>query len=257
MFWRKARPDINTSRACRRCRERAPRSSFPNWTGSLWRCGQGQKSQRRFGCSGRCHEASGGRRRGPPRGTAPMKPRAVGSRWSTGDEWWRPMPPGASADALRILMARGVRAFGDGFVALLLPIYLVELGFSALAIGAIVTSTLIGTALLTLGIGWIANRYSRRGLLGASALVMAATGAGFALLTEFWPLLVIAFVGTMNPTSGDASIFAPLEQTVLTETVEARRRTALFARYSVMGSVAGALGVLAAGFPDVAAVWMG
>ena len=72
-------------------------------------------------------------------------------RWSTGDEWWRPMPPGASADELRILMARGVRAFGDGFVALLLPIYLVEIGFSALAIGAIVTSTLIGTAILTLG----------------------------------------------------------------------------------------------------------
>jgi hypothetical protein len=52
------------------------------------------------------------------------------------------MPPGASADALRVLTARGVRAFGDGFVALLLPIYLVELGFSALAVGAIVTSTL-------------------------------------------------------------------------------------------------------------------
>jgi hypothetical protein len=50
-------------------------------------------------------------------------------RWASGDEWWRPMPPGASADALRVLTARGVRAFGDGFVALLLPIYLVQLGF--------------------------------------------------------------------------------------------------------------------------------
>ena len=29
--------------------------------------------------------------------------------------------------------ARGVRAFGDGFVALLLPIYLLDLGFSAFA----------------------------------------------------------------------------------------------------------------------------
>jgi MFS family permease len=92
-----------------------------------------------------------------------VKPRAVKSRWSTGDEWWRPMPPGA--DALRVLTARGARAFGDGFVALLLPIYLVELGFSTPAIGAIVTSTLIGTAILTLGVGWIANRYSRRLLL--------------------------------------------------------------------------------------------
>jgi MFS family permease len=174
-----------------------------------------------------------------------------------GEEWWRPMPPGTSADALRVLAARGVRAFGDGFVALLLPIYLVELGFSALAIGAIVTTTLIGTALLTLWVGWIANRHSRRLLLLASAALMAATGAGFAMITSFWPLLVVAFVGTMNPTSGDASIFVPLEQTVLTQTIAARRRTALFARYSVIGSCATALGVLAAALPDFMTAWFG
>jgi MFS family permease len=178
-------------------------------------------------------------------------------RLTTGDEWWRLLPPGTSADALRILMARGARAFGDGFVALLLPIYLVERGFSALAIGAIVTGTLIGTAVMTLWVGWIANRHSRRLLLLAAAVLMAATGAGFAVVINFWPLLVIAIVGTMNPTSGDASIFVPLEQTVLTQSIEPRRRTALFARYSVIGSCATALGVLAAAFPDAAAAWTG
>src|SRR5262244_1993425 len=110
-------------------------------------------------------------------------------RLATGDEWWRPLPPGASADALRILAARGVRAFGDGFVALLLPIYLVERGFSALAVGTIVTGTLVGTALMTLWVGWIANRYSRpaafdrgradghdRGGLRSSYGLLAASG---------------------------------------------------------------------------------
>ena len=57
----------------------------------------------------------------------------------------------------------------------------------------------------------------------------------------------------MNPTSGDASIFLPLEQTALAQTAEPRRRTALFARYSVIGSLAGALGVLAASIPDLPA----
>src|SRR5919198_6502482 len=180
---------------------------------------------------------------------------AMRTRFASGDEWWRPMPPGATADALRVLAARGLRAFGDGFVALLLPIYLVERGFSALAIGAIVTSTLIGTALLTLWVGWIANRYSRRLLLLAAAGLMAATGIGFAAVTDFWPLLVVAFVGTMNPTSGDASIFIPLEQTVLTQTIDPRRRTALFARYSVIGSTATAIGVLAAAFPEFITAW--
>jgi predicted MFS family arabinose efflux permease len=163
----------------------------------------------------------------------------------------------ASLDAQRILVARGLRAFGDGFVALLVPIYLYDLGFTALAIGAIVTSTLIGTAVLTLWVGMAANRHSRRGLLLAAAVLMAATGAGFAITTAFWPLLLVAFIGTMNPTSGDASIFLPLEHAALTQTVEPRRRTALFARYSVIGSLAGAIGVLAAGLPDWAAAWTG
>jgi MFS family permease len=171
---------------------------------------------------------------------------------TAGNEWWRPMPQGASSDAIRVLAARAVRAFGDGFVALLLPIYLLELGISAFEIGVIVCGTLIGTALLTLLVGMIANRHSRRRLLLAASLLMAATGAGFAVSTAFWPLLVIAIIGTINPTAGDASVFSPVEQTVLTHIVEPRRRTALFARYSVVGSVAGALGVLAAAGPDLA-----
>ncbi len=159
----------------------------------------------------------------------------------------------SSADARRVLVARGLRAFADGFVALLLPIYLVDLGFSSVAIGAIAASTLAGTALLTLWVGWIAHRHSRRRLLLAAAGLMAATGVAFGLVHDFWPLLVIAFVGTMNPTSGDASVFLPLEQTVLTETVEPRQRTALFAHYSLVGSLAGALGILAASVPDLLA----
>ena len=165
--------------------------------------------------------------------------------------------PPAFSDTKRILVARGLRAFGDGFVALLVPIYLIELGFSPLAIGAIVTATLVGTGILTLWVGMVANRYSVRRLLLACAVLMAATGAGFALTTAFWPLLLIAFVGTMNPTSGDASIFLPLEQAALAQTAEARRRTAIFARYSVIGSLAGALGTLAAAAPDLVAGWSG
>src|SRR5205823_13920780 len=109
-------------------------------------------------------------------------------------------PKAEASDTLRILVARGLRAFGDGCVSLLVPIYLLQLGFGALEIGAIVTSTLIGTARVTLWAGMVANRYSVRRLLLAAALLMIATGAGFAMTTAFWPLLLIAFVGTMNPT---------------------------------------------------------
>jgi len=163
------------------------------------------------------------------------------------------IPSGANHDARWILAARGTRAFADGFVALLLPIYLLELGFGALAIGSIITSTLIGSALLTLWVGQIAHRFGRRVLLNSACLLMIATGGAFALSTEYWPIVIVAFIGTINPTAGDVSLFLPLEQTVLAQTVEPIDRTALFARYSLVGTLLGGLGVLTASIPETVA----
>ena len=166
-----------------------------------------------------------------------------------GDKWWRPIPRGVSRDAKFILTARALRAFADGFVSVLLPVYLLELGFSVIAIGAIVTATLIGSALLTLWVGIYAHRHKRRLMLLGACVLMAATGAGFALTSQFLPLLIIAFVGTLNPSSGDVSVFLPLEHTVLAQAADPQQRTALFARYSLAGALTGAVGTLAASLP--------
>jgi predicted MFS family arabinose efflux permease len=79
---------------------------------------------------------------------------------------------------------------------------------------------------------------------------MFATGLGFFGVTRFWPLLLVAFVGTLNPSAGDVTLFLPTEQAVLAETVEPRDRTGMFAWYNLAGAFAGAMGALAAGLPD-------
>jgi MFS family permease len=157
------------------------------------------------------------------------------------------------ADARRLLWARGLRAFGDGYVSLLLPLYLLTLGLTPLEVGAIATGTLLGSGLLTLLVGLHAWRLRFRTLLLMAAALMAATGLGFAVFTEFWPLFVIAVVGTLNPSSGDVSIFLPLEQAVLARLATDRQRTAVFARYSLVGALVGAAGALFAGFSGVLA----
>jgi MFS family permease len=155
-----------------------------------------------------------------------------------------------TADARRILWARSLRAFGDGYVAVLLPVHLAWRGFDALAIGAISTATLLGSALLTITLGLSAHRVARRPALLAASFLMLATGLTFAFAQSFWPLLMIAFVGTLNPSSGDVSVFLPLEHTLLAQAAADGDRTAIFARYSFMGSVVAAVGALAAGIVD-------
>ncbi len=154
------------------------------------------------------------------------------------------------ADTARILLARALRAFGDGYVAILLPVHLSALGFGPVAVGAIATTTLLGSALLTLLLGAVGHKVRRRPALLAASLLMAATGLATAWFDGFWPLLLIAFIGTLSPTGGDASVFLPLEHTVLAQSVRDADRTATFARYAFVGSVVGALGALAAGAVD-------
>jgi MFS family permease len=151
----------------------------------------------------------------------------------------------------RLLAARALRGFGDGFVSLLLPVYLLHLGLRPLEVGIVATATLLGSGLLTLGVGLQPRLRRRTVLLGASAL-MVFTGFGLASVQGFWPLLLIAMVGTINPSGGDVSVFMPMEHATLAEDTPPARRTAVFARYSLAGTLAGAVGALAAGLPQMA-----
>ena len=160
------------------------------------------------------------------------------------------LPRGADADALPLLVARGLRAFADGYMALLLPAYLLAIGLGTLEVGVISTSTMLGSALATLAVGAWGHRFVGRRLLRGAALLMLATGLGFASLASFWPLLIVAFVGTLNPSSGDVSVFLPLEHARLAAAAQGTARTALFARYSVIGALCASLGALAAAVPD-------
>jgi MFS family permease len=146
-----------------------------------------------------------------------------------------------------LIAARGVRGFGDGFTALLLPVYLTTLGFSAFRVGVLTTATLLGSAALTLAVGLAGHRFPAKRLLFAACVLMAATGLAFSQAHAFWVLAVVGFVGTLNPSGGDVSAFLPLEQSLLAHAGAPSLRTHLFARYNLSGSLMAALGALSVG----------
>lgn len=160
-----------------------------------------------------------------------------------------PDDPDAQRWTRLIFAGRGMRAFADGYVAVLLPAYLLALGLDKIDVGLLSTATLVGSALATMAVGAIGHRWPQHRLLRWAALLMALTGLGFAGLASFWPLAVVAFVGTLNPSSGDVSVFLPLEHALLSGAASGDARTRLFARYTVTGSLCAALGALASGLP--------
>ena len=164
----------------------------------------------------------------------------------------RLLPPSIHVNAKRLLVAKALRSIADGYVSVLLPAYLLELGLSVFRVGALTTATLLGSAVLTLLTGFITSRFGHRRPLIAASGLMIATGVAFGTIRAFWPLLLVAFIGTLNPSSGDVSIFLPLEHSLLSQSVADRDRTTLFARYGLAGSLLGAVGTLLAGLPQLA-----
>ena len=166
---------------------------------------------------------------------------------------WALLPADASADAKVLLITRGIRAFVDGLVYVMLPGYLILLGLSGLQVGAVVTASLLGSAVLTITVGVRGHGILRRQLLQIVSVLMIATGIAFSFTTTFVALLIVAAIGTMNPSGGDVSVFLPTEQALLPATVSDQQRTSLFAAYNLIGALIGSIGAISTGFPQ----WIG
>jgi MFS family permease len=156
-----------------------------------------------------------------------------------------------SRDGRLILLAQALRAFMYGFASVLLGLTLAAEGWSPTRVGLLLAAILAGTALLSIVVGRFAERIGRRRLYGALFLGLALTGVVFGLTTNFIALVVVALTGTLSTEVVESGPFTSLEQAMLPETVSVERRTHVFGTYNAVATIAGSIGALAAGGPEL------
>ena len=154
------------------------------------------------------------------------------------------------SDVQTLYFARSLRGLGDGFATIILPAYLTAIGYDPIAIGIVLTASLLGTAIFTLAIGAIAPRHDLRTLMLGGALLIVFTGLAFPAFQRIALVALVAFIGTINPSTGDLGVLIPLEHAMLARGVSDEERTQAFARYSLIGALSMAVGTLAAAAPD-------
>jgi MFS family permease len=155
------------------------------------------------------------------------------------------------ATARLILVMRGLRSLAYGLLAVLLGVTLAGEGFTPVAIGALITVSLVGDMVGTYVIGLFADTWGRRRTLALLALLMAATGIVFGLVTSYAVLLLAAFFGTLGTSASETAPFLPLDQTMIAQVTTHEHRTSLFARYNLVASFSAAVGALMAGVPGL------
>jgi MFS family permease len=141
-----------------------------------------------------------------------------------------------------VFLAKGARTYCYGYLGILLPLYLADLGLSATGVGAFVTLTLGGSALLTMGVRVPAERLgARAGLLGLAGL--SVVSAGLLLTTrEPWVVVAAAMLGNVAVGTGETGPFLSIEQVVIARAVGPAGRTSVLSLYNLLGYAAAAAG---------------
>src|SRR5262245_5808221 len=153
----------------------------------------------------------------------------------------------AGRDTWLLFIARSIRLFAYGALSVVLVFYLVSVGLTEARLGLLLTLTLLGDTVVSALISTRADRFGRRRMLIAGALLMVAAGLAFASTRRFWLLAVAATIGVISPSGQEVGPFLSIEQAALASTADAQKRTALFAWYTLIGAFSTALGALVAG----------
>ena len=155
-----------------------------------------------------------------------------------------------SRDAWLITSARGARTFSQSFISIIMALYLEELGFGLVEIGAILTAGILGISSFAVVVGLVSERVGRRRFLIIFSLLAAMCGLAMYWVETFIPLMIIGFVGSLSGGgSAGESPAQPLEVAILPDTGPQERRTDIFAIYTIVARTGTFLGALAAGLP--------
>lgn len=145
-----------------------------------------------------------------------------------------------------VFAAKTARTFCYGYLGIVLPVYLSELGLGAAGVGAAVTLTLLASAALTWAVRRPAERLgARSALLG---LVALSAAAALLLLASRrpWVVVLAAMLGNVAVGTGETGPFLAVEQVVVARATAPARRTLALSLYNLVGYGAAAAGAVSA-----------
>jgi len=153
-------------------------------------------------------------------------------------------------DARLLLLSSFLGSLPIGLLLVFFPLYLHDLGLRTLLIGGIFTAAGLGSSLLLLAIGPLADRFGRRAFLIAGTTLPALGFAIFALTTNTGWLVVASMLGGVGFSGGlggalTTATFNPL----LAGTVPPHQRTTVMSWGEATWTAATACGALLAGVP--------
>lgn len=158
-------------------------------------------------------------------------------------------------DLAWLFVLRVLRSIPQGYLGILLPLYLVALGYRAVALGTLLAFSAIVAAGVSMLVGVLADRFGRKNCLAAISVMLALGAIGFAFARSFTWLVVFASLGSIGRggalAGGAWGPFYPAVQPLVAEASTDYNRTTVFGAFSFVGVIVAAAGTLLAGLPQL------
>lgn len=150
-------------------------------------------------------------------------------------------------DGKVIFIEKIIRTVPYGFLGVIFGVYMAQLGFQPFAIGVVLTITVFTSAIYTLGISFVADRFGRKRTLIIFALMDFVAGSVLLLSTAWWAPIIAGIVGNMTVGAGEVGPFLTLEQAIIPQTCDSKHRTLSFTIYNLVGYGSSSVGALMSG----------
>ncbi len=163
-------------------------------------------------------------------------------------EWYRGNIPW-------LLAIRGVRSFSQSMLVIVVPLYAAAAGYSTVQVGLLLSIAMAGAVVMTIGVGFLSDRFGRKPLLLAISALSTIGASVFPFTTEFWILAIMSALTSIRGggagSGGGFGPFYPAEQALVAESSSDSNRNAVFSSLSLVGVLTGAAGSLLAGLPHI------
>lgn len=158
-------------------------------------------------------------------------------------------------DLAWLFVLRVLRSISQGYLGIILPLYLVGLGYGAVALGILLGFSAVAAAGISMSVGMLADRFGRKNCLMAISVMLGIGAIAFAFAGSFTWIVIFASIGSIGRggalAGGAWGPFYPAVQALVAERTTDYNRTRVFGAFSFVGVMAAAAGTLLAGLPSV------
>jgi MFS family permease len=154
-------------------------------------------------------------------------------------------------DRQRLYVAAFLRALATGMAGVLLGLHLARAGFSASAIGLVMSAGLLGAVAALFIVTWWGDALGRKRCLLGLSLLGAAGGVAIAFDGPLEAVLAASALGMVNGMGRDRGAALVLETAILPALAGDAERTRSFAWYNLAMDIGHALGALLAALPEL------